>query len=122
MTNQERAENMHKALYCHFDCEGYDKKDVDKILLAGLDKAVSDALKDREILYEKDLKMRIDEAVGEVVASYDKRCLEHSDIEYKRGFAAAREKAALIADEICDPDEGYPITVYAERIRAMEDK
>lgn len=44
MTNSERAEKMHAALYCHFDREGYDKKDVDKILIAGLDEAREDGL------------------------------------------------------------------------------
>ena len=55
---RELAEKMHKALYCHFDYEGYDKKDVDEILCAGINEA-----------YERAAKVadRYDEECGEAI-------------------------------------------------------
>lgn len=83
-----------------------------------IDKAVSDALKDMEVLYEKDLKMRIDRACRSAeqdgnIDGYKKGC--------EAGFASAREQAAMIVSE----PRIYPLREsvsehIAERIRAME--
>ncbi len=69
------ANKMHEALYCHLDCEGYDKADVDKILIAGLTEA------EREAIIN----------VHEKCASERCRACEI------RGWNAAREKARDIA-------------------------
>jgi hypothetical protein len=71
------------------------------------------------------------EVEREVVSRYDDRCIEHSEIEFKRGFNAAKEKAAgiLTGDVLDDPAEfegKIKLKVFdlleklGERIRTME--
>ena len=101
MDTKARAEKIRDYAISHLIG---DNKFV-KFITSQLDQAVSYALKDREIVYEKDLKMRVDKAILE---DRDNRC---ADDLYKRsfengrlvGFAAAQEKAAGIAEEVEKP-------------------
>lgn len=83
----------------------------------------ADALKDREMAYEKELKMRVEKAVRE---AKDARaeffgCKEAHEKSFNEGFAAAREKAAGIADRWANKlMAGNNSRKIAERIRAME--
>lgn len=91
-----------------------------RIITSQLEEAISDALKDREVLYEKDLKMRIDRAVREDRELY-RHCM-HCRIQ---AIEETKKKAAGIADdhECLNETESERCgcsALIAERIRAIE--
>lgn len=143
--NSTRAENIVDGL----NLDSIQRKNLTEWIIFQLNEAVSSALKDREIVYEKDLNMRVDKTVEEFKTTSGIYCPvcgncgeedcdgPHRCSIWQEGFASAREKAAgMIPTNWCDSLLTGPKAVLKpsidngqiedlllgikERIRAME--
>lgn len=106
MTNEELAEKIISTYVPilktkEFTVDITIREHLKAAIIATLDEAVSDALKDREVLYEKDLKMQIEHAVREAVMFERTNAGMTINWEdgFNKGFASAREMAAGIAED-----------------------